>query len=299
MPPSLDLLRVFESAARQLSFTAAAEELGTTQPAVSQQIKRLEKELATPLFQRVHRGIVLTDAGQAPAPPRGRRPRDDRCRHRRAGRAPAPRGAPGGHRLRLRRLLADAAPSALPPGPSASGREPGDQRARPGRQRGDIDVAILFGDGRSKHGEAHRLFREEVFPVCSPRLVEGLQLPLAKAHLARLPMLHLKPAQHARWFDWPALFEALAIDRQPIPAVLSFDNYTLLIQAAIAGQGVAIGWRHLVDGLLEQGLLCRPIGESCLSRYGYYAVLPERKRRQRLVDGFVDWLQAELQAGGA
>ncbi len=166
-------------------------------------------------------------------------------------------------------------------------------------QRGDIDVAILFGDGRSKHGEAHRLFREEVFPVCSPRLVEGLQLPLAKAHLARLPMLHLKPAQHARWFDWPALFEALAIDRQPIPAVLSFDNYTLLIQAAIAGQGVAIGWRHLVDGLLEQGLLCRPIGESCLSRYGYYAVLPERKRRQRLVDGFVDWLQAELQAGGA
>ncbi|MBF3198357.1 LysR family transcriptional regulator, partial [Pseudomonas aeruginosa] len=160
-------------------------------------------------------------------------------------------------------------------------------------------VAILFGDGRSKHGEAHRLFREEVFPVCSPRLVEGLQLPLAKAHLARLPMLHLKPAQHARWFDWPALFEALAIDRQPIPAVLSFDNYTLLIQAAIAGQGVAIGWRHLVDGLLEQGLLCRPIGESCLSRYGYYAVLPERKRRQRLVDGFVDWLQAELQAGGA
>ncbi|MGG4616807.1 LysR family transcriptional regulator, partial [Pseudomonas aeruginosa] len=54
-----------------------------------------------------------------------------------------------------------------------------------------------------------------------------------------------------------------------------------------------------VDGLLEQGLLCRPIGESCLSRYGYYAVLPERKRRQRLVDGFVDWLQAELQAGGA
>lgn len=64
MPLSLDLLRVFESAARQLSFTAAAEELGTTQPAVSQQIKRLEKELATPLFQRVHRGIVLTDAGQ-------------------------------------------------------------------------------------------------------------------------------------------------------------------------------------------------------------------------------------------
>lgn len=63
MPLSLDLLRVFESAARQLSFTAAAEELGSTQPAVSQQIKRLEQELQTELFQRVHRGILLTDAG--------------------------------------------------------------------------------------------------------------------------------------------------------------------------------------------------------------------------------------------
>lgn len=129
-------------------------------------------------------------------------------------------------------------------------------------QRGDIDVAILFGDGRSKHGEAHRLFREEVFPVCSPRLVEGLQLPLAKAHLARLPMLHLKPAQHARWFDWPALFEALAIDRQPIPAVLSFDNYTLLIQAAIAGQGVAIGWRHRSTACSNRGCFAGPLARA-------------------------------------
>ncbi|KAB0762890.1 LysR family transcriptional regulator, partial [Pseudomonas aeruginosa] len=258
-------------------------------PAVSQQIKRLEKELATPLFQRVHRGIVLTDAGQL------------LLRHVAAGLETidagiAALGARQRHEvLQVATDYAFAAYWLMPRLPRFHQAHPHldvslvtSERGLAG-QRGDIDVAILFGDGRSKHGEAHRLFREEVFPVCSPRLVEGLQLPLAKAHLACLPMLHLKPAQHARWFDWPALFEALAIDRQPIPAVLSFDNYTLLIQAAIAGQGVAIGWRHLVDGLLEQGLLCRPIGESCLSRYGYYAVLPERKRRQRLVDGFVDW----------
>ena len=294
MPLSLDLLRVFESAARQLSFTAAAEELGTTQPAVSQQIKRLEKELATPLFQRVHRGIVLTDAGQL------------LLRHVAAGLETidagiAALGARQRHEvLQVATDYAFAAYWLMPRLPRFHQAHPHldvslvtSERGLAG-QRGDIDVAILFGDGRSKHGEAHRLFREEVFPVCSPRLVEGLQLPLAKAHLARLPMLHLKPAQHARWFDWPALFEALAIDRQPIPAVLSFDN---------AGQRFECSTLVLpdrkADGLLEQGLLCRPIGESCLSRYGYYAVLPERKRRQRLVDGFVDWLQAELQAGGA
>src|SRR3990167_9540682 len=61
---SLDVLRVFESAARQLSFTAAASELGTSQPAISQQIKRLEQQLATRLFDRVYRGIALTDAGE-------------------------------------------------------------------------------------------------------------------------------------------------------------------------------------------------------------------------------------------
>lgn len=74
---------------------------------------------------------------------------------------------------------------------------------------------------------------------------------------------------------------------------MRFDNYTLLIQAAIGGQGVAIGWRHLVDNLLSQGLLCRPIAENTLSRLGYYVVLPQRKRRGVLIQQFVDWLMEE------
>ena len=74
---------------------------------------------------------------------------------------------------------------------------------------------------------------------------------------------------------------------------MRFDNYTLLIQAAIGGQGVAIGWRHLVDNLLGQGLLCRPIAEATLSRLGYYVVLPQRKRRGVLIQQFVDWLMEE------
>jgi DNA-binding transcriptional LysR family regulator len=79
---------------------------------------------------------------------------------------------------------------------------------------------------------------------------------------------------------------------------LRFDNYTLLIQAAIAGQGVAIGWRHLVDALLDQGLLCRPIAPSAVSAFGYYVVLPQRKRRVQLVQRFVDWLASEQTRSG-
>ncbi|MOA55649.1 DNA-binding transcriptional activator GcvA [compost metagenome] len=89
------------------------------------------------------------------------------------------------------------------------------------------------------------------------------------------------------------MFRQLNIASPPSPGPLRFDNYTLLIQAAIAGQGVAIGWRHLVDDLLEQGLLCRPIREQVSSSRGYYVVLPPRKRRGALIERFVEWLRDE------
>ena len=79
----------------------------------------------------------------------------------------------------------------------------------------------------------------------------------------------------------------------PAPGQLRFDNYTLLIQAAIAGQGVAIGWRHLVDALLDQELLCRPLQGSATSALGYYVVVPQRKRRGQMVQRFLDWVMEE------
>lgn len=290
----LDLLRVFEAAARSLSFTSAAAELGTTQPAVNQQIKRLEKELGVRLFNRIHRGITLTDAGQV------------LLLHVQQGLETIDAGvaaitAQNQHEvLQVSTDFAFAAYWLMP-------RLPRFRQANPHLDvslitsdrsmtslRSDIDIAITFGDGRFKHTEASRLFSEEVFPICSPRLLEGRTLPLAREQLASLPLLHLKPDMSSRWFDWNGLFQALGINQPVGPAALSFDNYTLLIQAAIAGQGVAIGWSHLVDELLDQGVLCKVIDGQAQSRFGYYAVLSERKRRARLLQPFVDWLQAEL-----
>ncbi|MGH8409566.1 MAG: LysR substrate-binding domain-containing protein, partial [Pseudomonas sp.] len=107
------------------------------------------------------------------------------------------------------------------------------------------------------------------------------------------PLLHLRQQNNNQWFDWSGVFRELGITTAPTPGQLRFDNYTLLIQAAIAGQGVAIGWRHLVDNLLEQKWLCRPIGDTVISRFGYYVVLPQRKRRSQLIERFVDWLMTE------
>lgn len=291
---SLDVLRVFESAARQLSFTAAAAELGSSQPAISQQIKRLEQQLAVRLFDRVYRGIVLTDAGTSLL-----RYVQDGLHSLDAG-LQAVTAAQQHEVLQVATDFAFAAYWLMPRLQRFHQLHPEvdvsliTSERDLGALSSEIDVAISFGAGRFKHAEAQLLFAEEVFAVCSPSLLKDRPLPLPVGVLVDMPLLHLRPESRSRWFDWSGLFQAYGIAEAPSPGSLRFDNYTLLIQAAIAGQGVAIGWRHLVDELLAQKLLCRVCAEVAHSAYGYYLVLPERKRRQRLTQAFVDWLQAEL-----
>lgn len=295
---SLDLLRGFEAAARLRSFTAAAIELGTTQPAISQQIKRLEEQLATRLFDRIYRGIELTDAGQI------------LFNHVQAGLQSMDAGLNAiteQHQHEVLQVATDFAFAAywLMPRLHRFHKENPDvdvslvTSERSHRMlRADIDVAVLFGDGRFKQGESHWLFSEEVFPVCSPKLLTDRTLPLPVEALKEFALLHLRGEGGNHWFDWGGVFRALNIAQMPAPGQLRFDNYTLLIQAAIGGQGVAIGWRHLVDDLLEQGLLCRPIDATAISAYGYYIVLPQRKRRVQIVQRFVDWLKSEQALSG-
>ena len=295
---SLDLLRAFETAARLRSFTAAAIELGTTQPAVSQQIKRLEEQLATRLFDRIYRGIELTEAGEV------------LFSHVQAGLQAMDSGltaVTGHHQHEVLQVATDFAFAAywLMPrlhrfhkaNPDVDVSLVTSERSH-SMLRADIDVAVLFGDGRFKQGESRWLFSEEVFPVCSPQLLVGRELPLPTDALREFPLLHLRGEGGNSWFDWAGVFRALNIPQAPAPGQLRFDNYTLLIQAAIAGQGVAIGWRHLVDALLDQGLLCRPIAATALSGHGYYVVLPQRKRRVQIVQQFVDWLTSEQALSG-
>jgi len=295
---SLDLLRSFEAAARLRSFTAAAIELGTTQPAVSQQIKRLEEQLATRLFDRIYRGIELTEAGEV------------LFSHVQAGMQSIESGLVAITDQRQHEVLQVATDFAfasywLMPrlyrfhklNPDVDVSLVTSERTH-SMLRPDIDVAVLFGDGRFKQGESHWLFSEEVFPVCSPQLIAGRALPLPNDALREFPLLHLRGESNNNWFDWGGVFRTLDIPQSPAPGQLRFDNYTLLIQAAIGGQGVAIGWRHLVDDLLEQGLLCRPVAASAVSGYGYYVVLPQRKRRVQIVQQFVDWLASEQALSG-
>ena len=290
---SLELLRAFESAARHRSFTAAAVELGTTQPAISQQIKKLEDQLAVRLFDRVYRGIELTDNAVAlfeevHAAMLTLNMALDQVMHRDQHEV-----------LQVATDFAFAAYWLMPrlhrfheANPQVDVSLVTSERSF-NMIRAETDIAILFGDGRFRQGESHWLFDEEVYPVCSPRLVEGLALPAASSLLLQQPLLHLRGESSSQWFDWAGLFKAIGLHTPPAPGQLRFDNYTLLIQAAIAGQGVAIGWRHLVDALVDQGLLCRPVEAVAVSRMGYHVVLPQRKRRGRTIQRFLDWVMAE------
>lgn len=266
---SPNALRVFEAAARHLSFTAAAQELRSTQSAVSQQIRALEERLALPLFERVYRGVKLTEEGHAlfVSVQEGFATIDrtiDRLQRR--------------QRHPHVNILTDfsfAAYWLMPRLPRFRERHPHidvrivtNQGVLDWRTQ-EVDVAIVFCDERTLAGGTPLLFHEDVCPVCSPDFLKR-HGPIADLEtLSRAPLLALTADQGQSWLDWPSYFEQLAGIGHLESPELTFNNYTLLIQAAIAGQGIGMGWRGLVDDMLDGGMLVG-LGDFRLrSRRGY------------------------------
>ncbi|PMR73329.1 choline sulfate utilization transcriptional regulator [Billgrantia endophytica] len=270
-------LRVFEAAARHLSFTAAARELRSTQSAVSQQVRALEEQLGMPLFERIYRGVRLTEAGQAlfagvqegfAIIDRTIDRLQDRYRHPHVN------------------ILTDfsfAAYWLMPRLPSFRKRHPHidvrivtNQGVLDWRTQ-EVDVAILFCDERTLASGVPRLFPEEVFPVCAPGFLQQHGPIESPERLAELPLLALTADQGQSWLDWPSYFEQLAGIGYMESSELTFNNYTLLIQAAIAGQGIGMGWRGLVDDMLESGMLVglQELGLRSSRGYGLIDTRPD------------------------
>lgn len=291
--PPLPMLQAFEAAARLHSFTAAAHELGSTQSAVSQHIKRLEADLGSQLFHRIHRGVRLTRAGMSfyrSVADGLEQLTEGYVRARQQSRNEvinvATDYALGTYWIlpRLRRFRA-AHPNV-------------DVRLVTGQQpvtpdQADVDIALLFGNGYDMAAPTRQLFPEAVLPVCSPALLERYGPYSRTKQIAELPLLQLEADYDAQWFDWPELFIALGIGRVPREPELIFNNYTLLLQAALSGQGVAIGWSPFVEPLLESGALTALIDEPVRSNNGYQIVFPTNQVMDPLVMEFIDWLMEE------
>ena len=157
-------------------------------------------------------------------------------------------------------------------------------------------MAIAFARQQPAQLPAQKLFDEEVFPVCSPAFLAKNGPIQSHKKLAELPLLKLGADAGQGWQDWHSYFKGRRSQVEPSEPVLTFNNYTLLIQAAIAGQGLGMGWGTLVDDLLESDVLVGLRQFSLRSDGGYYVVEPKPREQLNSKQYFIDWLLAEQQA---
>lgn len=288
----LQSLVLFVSAVRHLNFTQVAEEFGATQPAVSQRIAALEKYLGTTLFRRAHRGVALTPEGAAFY---------DAVRDHLA----AVQAAVERVRTRQQREVLTVATDFAFANFWLMPRLAAFQEARPELDvrivtsqnsfdiRGEpVDLAISFGTGQWPGCDAQRILPEVVVPVCSPALLER-HAPAGAADVMRMPLLHLDSSGPVRWMTWQDWARSQGAGEESPGRSLTLGNYPLVIQAAVAGRGVALGWRPLVDDLLRNGQLASPPVPELATTRGYYLVHPHGRGAGRALDSLREWIVGE------
>lgn len=301
---SLDLLRGFEATARHLSFTAAAQELFLTQSAVSRQVQALEAQIGVSLFERGHRSIALTEAGhtllRAVTPALAQVDGAiDRIRQSTGGRAVTLTCTIGFASLWLIPRLAQFRESH----PEIDLRISANSRVVD-LEREQIDVAIRYVPLPNAPAGGIRLFGEESCPVCSPALVAAGQRPLVRPEDLRHQILLRIDDEHLRrpFAAWEVWLELVNLPDLVPRGTLHFSHYDQLIQAAIAGQGVAIGVFPLVQRLIDEGRLVTPFPEKYASPRAYYAMSSPASAHRPEVRQFIDWLVDEVRrdqpAGG-
>jgi len=285
--PPLNGLKAFEAAARSESFTRAAEELNVTQGAVSHQVKALEDTLGLKLFHRERQRLILTESG-----------RDYLAVIRDA----LDQIAVGTERL-LRRQEGGALTVSTSPDFAAkwlvnrlsrfSDKHPGiDLRVSATTHyvdfaREDVDVAIRHGDGNWPGHDVQRLYSERLFPVCSPKLIAGRNRITEAADLLKFPLLRLENAK-----NWTRLFEAAGVDAAVGPGPV-LNRASMLIDAAIDGQGVALARTALAAWDLINGRLVRPVDVSLRMVNTYGIVCPKAASNVPKIVTFRDWVLAE------
>lgn len=293
--PSLDFLKGFEAAGRLLSFTRAADELFVTQSALSRQVQALEEALGVKLFLRRHRALALTAAGAAFH-------RDVvAALNALANAADAARGAIRTPGLTLSTTVSFASLWVIPRLATFRARHPtidvyilADDRLVD-LDRGDVDLAVRYlPDAKTPEG-AVRLFGERMMPVVSPKLVRRGGTPLASAaDLARHVLLHLDdPDGRTPWLEWNIWLAANGQPGLKSAGALRFKLYDQVIQAAVAGQGVALGRVPLIAEHLRDRRLIAPFAKRYDSARGYYAVVAPHATERADVSAFIAWLREE------
>lgn len=294
--PPLDRLAVFDAAARHLSFTKAAAERFLTQSAVSRQIAALEDELGVALFRRRHRALDLTDDGRRLAAAvataiAGLRETVGAIRAPRRREVLAVTTTPGLASLWLIPRLADFVAAH----PGVDVRIDASHAARALAAEG-FDLAIRYAPLQGAAGVA--LFGESVLPVCAPALLRRGRPPLkTPADLQHHTLLQLDTSHDQGMpLEWQTWLQAEGCGELEPAAMLSFTHYDAAVAAAVAGQGVALGRRPLVDNLLRQKQLVAPFKGDMASARGYALLVEPVAARKPAVQALVQWLLGQARA---
>lgn len=287
--PPLNSLRAFESAARLLSFTKAADELAVTQSAVSHQVTALEEWAGVPLFKRQGRAVVLTEAAVKFLPSVSTALDQLALAGRKLQAVDPTHGW-----LTVAVMPSFAAKWLVPRLSDFHDKNPDMDvwiatfEAQTGALGSDVDLAIRYGRGDWPGLTSVKILAEELFPVCAPKLAPTLRVP---ADLMRATLLHDELRE-----DWSMWFRAANLTATDPARGPGFDDSGLLIQAAIEGLGVALGRSVLVKGDLDAGRLKRPFDIAIPAEFAYYLVYPPDLENAPKIEVFRSWLLATAQA---
>jgi LysR family glycine cleavage system transcriptional activator len=290
--PALDLLVGFEAAARLLSFTKAGEELHLTQSAVSRQIKDLEEQLGVPLFQRRHRALSLTEAGQQFYAASAQaiatmRAATERLRSLSVRR---PLSVTTTHSFAALWLIPRLA-GFTRVNPGIDVRITADTRVQD-LERDGLDIAIRHGPANLAGPNATRLFGERVFPVCSPKLLKRLPLKEPADLKNHVLLQYDDPDVRHPWLHWKTWLEVARIADLRPAGTLSFSGYEQIIPAAVAGHGVALGRSPLVKDLLASKELVAPFKSSADPARAYFAITARNAAGRPEAAAFLEWLKS-------
>ena len=282
-------LLVFEAAARTGSFTRAAQELNVQQPAVSAAIKQLETSLGLMLFNRAHRSVTLTQSGE-------RLYTDVSGAFERilqSVRLLAVRQAQDhvtlsastafAHYWMVPRLAAfhDAHPDI-------------DLRLQTSEREPEIDaegisLAIRRGTGYWPGCQSHLLAPEVIFPIGAPRVMASAINLVTVANLLNQSLIHLEEPIRDRP-GWADFFAHWNVPYTEPRTGLRLNDYALVLQAALAGEGIAFGWQHVTQSLIEQGLLTARPEWSWTTGAGFYLVWSDSVPLSPQAENVRSWL---------
>jgi LysR family glycine cleavage system transcriptional activator len=289
MPP-LNALRAFEAAARHEGFAKAADELGVTPAAISQQIKALEEWLGSPLFKRQAQGLHLTEIGRSVMPAFSNA-FDDLGLAVQEMRAAAPRV-----QVNIAALPSIAQLWLTPRLPKLRAALPAIKvslhalETPPNFRREPFDLAIFLIADTPKSSRSHKLSADVIFPACTPAIARTLRSP---RDLAGSSLLY-----DTSWTgDWPRWLSAAGISNPPTEEGQGFSLYSLAVQAAIDGAGILMAHEVLVAGQLASGALVAPFSARTHTGLNLMLLFPERSPAH--VVEVIDWLSAPELVTGA